>query len=341
LIDRPHGGTTSQAIQPLAGRVSGGGAKTILVQLNGREQILDLWDNAFEGEVTLRRGKNQLRVVAMGPRGPLAEKSLEVEYVPPPPSSAIRIIRPTDGTVLSDAGQDLIEVEGEVSEPGIAEARVVLGELAIPVAVKDGHFSVMVPITASETTIWAEARGERGSHSSDPVTIRRESFKAVRAFVLLYLPTPSRKADARLWLSQRANMSDTDSPRKVTSHFPSGPPPSERTSLLFTVPAMQDGAYTLALDYRIPTGEAVEKGWCFIIVPGTTGYRGLRLGPFKLSGKGRVVLAKFLRPYGIFWEEDYWFTAVAEGAESFTKFRHTEGVSWTELKGEPEFPPAR
>jgi hypothetical protein len=54
-----------------------------------------------------------------------------------------------------------------------------------------------------------------------------------------------------------------------------------------------------------------------------------------------VVLAKFLRPYGIFWDEDYWFTAVAEGAGSFTKFRHTDGVSWVELKGEPEFPGAK
>ncbi len=75
-----------------------------------------------------------------------------------------------------------------------------------------------------------------------------------------------------------------------------------------------------------------------VIVPGTSGYRSLRLGPFRLTGKGRAILAKFILPHGIFWEEDYWFTAVAEGSESFTKFWHTEGVSWVELKGDPEFP---
>jgi len=339
-IHRPQGGTTSQAIQPLAGRVSGGAVKGIVVHLNGRQQLLDAWDNAFEGEVILRRGSNQIRVVAMGARGPLAEQSVEVQYVPPP-SSAIRITRPADGTVFTAPAQDVIEVEGEVSDAGIRQARVIFNEFTIPVTVKDGHFSALIPAIAPEMTIWADARGEGGSHSSDPVTVRREPYKAVRAYVLLYLPTASRKIDARLWLSQRASTADTDSPRKITSHVPFGLPATEHTSALFALPAIQDGAYTLALDYRIPSGESVEKGWCSVIVPGTTGYRNLRLGPFRLTGKGRVVLAKFLRPYGIFWDEDYWFTAVAEGAGSFTKFRHTDGVSWVELKGEPEFPGAK
>ena len=340
-IERPHTGTTSQAIQPLAGRVSGGAVKGIVVDLNGRQQLLDAWGNAFEGEVILRRGNNQIRIVAMGARGPLAEKSVEVQYVPPPPSSAIKITRPADGAVLSAANQELIEVEGEVFDAGIRQAQVIFNEFAIPVTVKDGRFSAFIPAIAPEMTIWADARGDHGSHSSDPVTVRREPYKAVKAYVLLHLPTASRKIDARLWLSHRAAAADRDSPRKITSHFPSGAPASEQTSTLFALPAMQDGAYTLALDYRIPSGESVDKGWCSVIVPGTNGYRNLRLGPFRLTGKGRVVLAKFLRPYGIFWDEDYWFTASAEGSDSFTKFRHTESVSWRERKGEPEFPTSR
>ena len=108
--------------------------------------------------------------------------------------------------------------------------------------------------------------------------------------------------------------------------------------MVFAFPATQDGAYALALDYRVPSGELVDKGWCVVIVPGTNGYRNLRLGPFQLTDKGRAILAKFLLPYGIFWEEDFWFTAFAEGVDSFSKFRHADGVSWMELKGEPEFP---
>jgi hypothetical protein len=340
-IDRPQAGRTGQAIQPLVGRVSGGAAKGIVVHVNGRQQLLDLWENGFEGEVVLRPGRNQIRVVAMGARGPAAEKSVEVEYVPPPPSSALRIIRPTDGTVFSAAGQDLIEVEGEVSDPNLQQASVAFNEFAFPVTIRGGRFSVVVPAIAPEITIWAEAHGSSGSHASDPVRIRREPYKAARAYVLLYLPAATRRIDARLWLAQRANPADVDSVRKVTSHFPAGTPGGDRTSTLFAIPATQAGAYTLALDYRIPAGEAAERGWCLVIVPGTDGYRNLRLGPFQLSGKGRAILTKFLLPYGIFWDEDFWFTAFAEGSESFSKFRHSDGVSWTEMKVEPEFPAAK
>jgi hypothetical protein len=340
-IDRPQGGTTSQAIQPLAGQVSGGAVKSVVVHLNRRPQLLDLWGNAFEGELVLRPGKNQIRVVAMGARGPMAEQSVDVQYVPSPPSSAIRITRPVDGTVFDGAGRDLIEVEGEVSDPSIRQARVIFNEFAVPVTVQGGRFSAILPAIASEITIWAEGHGSSGSHTSDSLKVRREPFNAARAYVLLHLPTASQRVDGRLWLAHRANPADVESARKVTSHFRASTPGGERESMVFALPATQAGAYTLALDYRVPSGESVEKGWCLIIVPGTNGYRNLRLGPFQLTGRGREILAKFLLPYGIFWEEDFWFTAFAEGSESFTKFRHTEGMSWVEMKGEPEFPAAK
>jgi hypothetical protein len=309
-----------------------------VIDLNGRQQLLDVWENAFDGEIVLRPGQNRIRVVAMGPRGPVAERSVQVEYVPPPPSSAIRIVRPVDGTVFNAPGQDLIEVEGEVSDPNLQQARVVFNEFAFPVTIRGGRFSAVVPAIAPEITIWAEAHGSSGSHSSDPVRIRREPYSAARAYVLLYLPMATRRVEARLWLAHRANPADVDSARRVTSHFPAGTPGSDRTSILFAIPVAQVGAYTLALDYRIPSGDSAERGWCLLVIPGTNGYRNLRLGPFQLSGKGRATLAKFLLPYGIFWEEDFWFTAFGEGAESFSKFRHADGVSWTELKVEPEFP---
>jgi hypothetical protein len=290
--------------------------------------------------VSLRRGSNQIRVVAMSPQGPIAEKSVQVQYVPPAPSATIRIIRPADGAVFDSPGQDLIEVDGEVSEPGISLARVVFNEFAIPVTVRDGRFSAMVPAVASEVTIWAEVQGERQSLCSDPITIRRLPYRP-RGYVLLHLPTAARKVEARVWLSQRTNTADVNSARKVTSHFPSGGTGSDRTPLLLALPTSQEGAYALALDYRVPPAESVEKGWGLVIVPGPSGNRSLRFGPFQLTGKGRVTLAKFLLPQAIFWDEDSWFTGFAEGADSLTKFRHPDGVSWTERKGDAEFPSAK
>ncbi len=337
-IERPQPGTTHQGVQALVGRIVGGTTNEVVVHLNDSQQLLDVWGNTFEGEVNLRPGDNQLRVVAMGPRGPIAEKSIEIRYVPPPPAWGVRILRPANGTVLDSPGQDLIEVEGEVSEPGTEEARVTFNEFAIPVPVKDGRFSTIVPVLSPEVTIRAEVRGGSGTLSSDPIVIRRQPFKASKGYLMLYLPTAARKVETRMWLSHRPNPSDVNTPRKVTSHFPSEAPGVERESTIFAFPAVQEGVYTLATDYRVASGESVEKGWGLVFVPGPSGYRSLRLGPFQLTGKGRATLSKFILPYGIFWEEDFWFSGTAEGSDTLTKFRHPDGISWTEKKGDPEFP---
>ncbi len=337
-IERPQPGTTHQGVQALVGRIVGGTTNEVVVHLNDSQQLLDVWGNTFEGEVNLRPGNNQLRVVAMGPRGPIAEKSIEIRYVPPPPAWGVRILRPANGTVLDSPGQDLIEVEGEVSEPGAEEARVTFNEFAIPVPVKDGRFSTIVPVLSPEVTIRAEVRGGSGTLSSDPIVIRRQPFKASKGYLMLYLPTPTRKVETRMWLSHRPNPSDVNTPRKVTSHFPSEAPGIGQESTIFAFPAVQEGVYTLATDYRVASGESVEKGWGLVFVPGPSGYRSLRLGPFQLTGKGRAILSKFILPYGVFWEEDFWFSGTAEGSDTLTKFRHPDGVSWTEKKGDPEFP---
>ena len=325
----------------MAGQVTGGAAKVVMVQVNESQQLLDVWRTRFEGEVGLREGKNQIRVVAMGSQGPLAEKSVEVQYIAPAASSALKIVRPLNGAVFDGPGQDLIEVEGEVSELGTGLARVVFNEFTVPVPVKNGRFSVTVPAIAPEITMRVEAQGNRGVVGSSTIRVYRRPFKPVRGYALLYLPSPARNVDARLHLLQRVNPADPDSQQKLTSHFPVGAQEIERTSALFAFPATQGGAYAAGFDYRVSPGESVEKGWAVVFVPSAGIYRSLRLGPFDLTGKGRVTLAKFIAPQGIFWEEDSWFTGTAESAESFTKFRYSSSVSWTERKGEPEFPTGR
>jgi hypothetical protein len=340
-IERPHGGTTTQGTQVVAGQVAGGTPKVVVVQLNESQQLLDVWGARFEGEVSLREGKNQIRVVAMGPQGSLAEKSVEMEYAPPAASPALKIVRPLDGAVFDGPGQDLIEVEGEISAPGADAARVVFNEFSVPVPVNNGRFSVTVPAIAPEITIRVEAQGNQGVLGSSVIRVYRRPFKPFRGYALLNAPPPAKNVDGRLLLLHRVNPADPDSQKKLTSHFPVGAQGAERTSALFAFPANQGGAYTIGFDYRVPPGESVEKGWAVVFVPSAGMYRSLRLGPFQLTGKGRVILAKFLAPQGVFWEEDSWFTGTAESAESLTKFRYSSSVSWTERKGEPEFPSGR
>jgi hypothetical protein len=334
-IEKPHAGTTDLGVQPLAGRVFNGLAKGVIVSLNGDEQIMDVWEKKFEGEVALRPGKNQIRVKATGARGILGEDTVEVQYVPPAPSPAIKIVQPADGTVLDPSTQDEVAVEGIVTEPVMNPGRVVFNGFTVPVGVRDGRFTTHVPLIGPEMEIWAEMRGGGGTRRSLPISIRTQSAKPARPYILLHLPSRATKVDARVWLAHRPNPADINGPRKVTMVSPAGAGAGQ--TLLFPVRQTAAGAYALALDYRFPPGDGVERGWGLIFVPGASGYRALRLGPFILDGKGRATLAKFLLPQGVFWDEDSWFNGTAEGAESVTKFRYADGVSWAERKGEPDF----
>ena len=154
----------------------------------------------------------------------------------------------------------------------------------------------------------------------------------------MHLPDADARFEARLWLVHRPNPAASDGPRKVMPVSSSGGSGTDPSSILFALRHTLAGAYALALDYRLPAGVSVERGWGLIFVPGANGYRVLRLGPFTLKGKGRATLAKFLLPQAIFWEEDSWFHGGAEGGESVTKFRYSDGVSWSERKGELELP---
>ena len=334
-IDRPYPGTTNQGVQPLAGLVSGALAKSILLFINGEEQILDVWGTQFEGEVTLRPGRNRIRAVAIGSHGSLAEATVEVEYLPPAASPAIRIVRPADGTVFGPSGPETIKVEGEVAESVRGLARVVFNGYAVPVAVRDGRFSAALPVIGPEMTIWAEAQGSSGWLRSSPIAIRQVSSNPALGYALLHLPPPA-TVEAQVWLMHRPKPDDPYGQRTVIVLPPSGTA-ADQASKLFAFRRGQEGAYALALDYRLAPGDSMERGWGLVFLPGPNGYRSLRLGPFMLRGEGRATLAKFLLPHGVFWDDDLWFSGTAEGPEIVTKFRYSDGVLWSEPKREPVF----
>jgi len=55
---------------------------------------------------------------------------------------------------------------------------------------------------------------------------------------------------------------------------------------------------------------------------------------WKESSHGRAVMAKVLLPQGILWEQDDWSSGRSESAETVTKFRIPEGITWTERKAD-------
>ena len=92
---------------------------------------------------------------------------------------------------------------------------------------------------------------------------------------------------------------------------------------------MHPGVYRLVM--RHATG-ATLSGVPVLHVGRTAAPLALPLAPVDLTGSGQRHLTRILLPYGVLWEQDDWFSGKSESADTITKFRHPEGVTWTERK---------
>ncbi len=327
-VERPTAGVTAESVHALSGRILGGKAAAVQLQVNGVPQILDVWGATFEGEIALKAGRNEIRLAASGSRGRV-ERQIELEYRPPEASSELRILRPESGP-LPEPLTDVLHVEGESSAPK-GKLRIVFNGFAIPASAANGRFSAVVPRIGAEMTIWAETQGENVERSN-AVTVHGTTV-ASAAYLLLHLPTYGHEATPTVWLSHRPNPSSTENVPALTVLPPASAPGNGGYSL-YTIPKPKAGAYNLVLDYRLPIGEVVEKGWAMLFIPRDTGYRVWRLGPFRLTGKGRAILGRFLLPQGLFWDEDGWYNGSTETAEVITRFRYTDHLMWLERREE-------
>ena len=87
------------------------------------------------------------------------------------------------------------------------------------------------------------------------------------------------------------------------------------------------GVYTVTLNYERTTAAAIRP---VLYVAGAGGVRSLP--PVTLDGSGRAMIARLLLPHGVLWEQDDWFTGRSVTADTVTKFRLPEGVTWTERR---------
>ncbi len=331
-VERPTAGVTAQSLQALSGRIRGEKAALVRVQVNGVPQILDVWGSNFESEIALKAGRNEIRLTANGVREKV-ERQIEVEYRPPEASPELRILRPASGTLPEPAG-DVLQVEGEV-DGATGKLRIVFNGFAIPAVAANGRFSAVVPRIGTEMTIWAETAGE-SPERSNAVTVRAATPAAMpAAYLLLYLPTYGYEAEPTVRLSQRPDPSRVEEAPAPTVLPPASRPGNGGYSV-YAIPKPEAGAYSVALDYHFPIGEVVEKGWAMLFIPGEKGYQVRRLGPFRLTGEGRAVLARFLLPQGLFWDDDGWFNGSTETAEATARFRYADHVMWVERREEFE-----
>jgi len=102
---------------------------------------------------------------------------------------------------------------------------------------------------------------------------------------------------------------------------------------VFSLANPAPGVYTFVVSYQTPSSVGEARPTLSLQDHGSLGVRSLR--PVSLAGTGRAVLARILLPQGVLWEHDRWFTGRSDSADTVTKFRFPEGISWIERRADP------
>ena len=101
---------------------------------------------------------------------------------------------------------------------------------------------------------------------------------------------------------------------------------------VFYLRGLKPGVYTLIVRYRgsAPLGDVRPT----LYLPDKDHLTPRTLNPVPLNGAGRRVLTKVLMPHAILWDQEDWFSGRSESADTVTKFRIPEGISWVERKAD-------
>jgi len=115
-------------------------------------------------------------------------------------------------------------------------------------------------------------------------------------------------------------------PLKTFGLLPHGGPPE----IFYLRTKLRPGVYTFVLRYKSPVSVSGVRPILYLADGSSLTVRDLP--PLVLNGTRKVVLAKVLLPQGVLWEQDEWFTGRSESADTVTKFRFPDGISWSERK---------
>jgi len=243
----------------------------------------------------------------------------------------ITITSPPDGYTIPSGEPPVIVVEGQLEDRGISTVWLVANERPIPIRAEEGRFRQVLLVVEPVLRLWAETPASGGPpHQSQTVTVRADLASSPLALLVIDWPQESVGIPLEVSATWRAH------PERLDGPVQTGPMDVFRASRNDALPQifyrrrLKPGAYTLALRYQGPVSSAVLRPTLYLPTAGRLQVR--TLTPVSLNGIGTVVLAKVLIPQGVLWEDDNWFNGQSESAETITKFRFPEGISWTEPK---------
>jgi hypothetical protein len=327
----PRHRVTERAVEPLAGRIIGPAPDRFTLYVNGSPQPVKVEGRSFEASVALSPGLNRVRVVATGPDGVETEDSVTVEYVPPVPKSQIVLLAPADGSRVSADDPPFVVVEGKVDDKSMGSVSVVVNGRQTVVPVREGRFRHIVPATDPILKIWAEGTPADGAKErSEVVTVYAEAPAGPIGILVVDWPPLLAGDQVEVSGSWKSVSGRVDVPTQPLTLKSGGMSPGGGRPEVFYLRNLRPGVYTFVLRYRTPQAAGVAQPVLYLSVGGTLVPHVLK--PVPIQGTGRAIVAKVLLPQGILWEQDDWFSGRSESAETVTKFRLPEGITWTERK---------
>ena len=221
----------------------------------------------------------------------------------------------------------MVVVQGDVEDPTPTVVSLVVNGRRVRVPIENRRFRHVVPVLEPTVRLRAEATIGDPPEQSSTITVHGASSAPALVLVLDGPMPSSSSVDVRAtWRSSAARVDIPAYPVALKSVAPGPVMPSA----VFYTRNLQSGVYTLAL--RPEAGAGVPAaGTLYVLRDGQLSVRTLNTAP--VNGPRRV-LARLLMPYGVLWDQEDWFTGRSQNADTVTKFRFPDGVSWIERKAD-------
>jgi hypothetical protein len=332
-FDGPRARVTHRQVETVTGRVLGGPADQLSLSVNeAPAEVVLGGDGTFGASVRLQPGLNRLHAVATGPGDARAEGSISIEYVPAAPGRIV-FTSPADGFVLGPDAPPVIVVEGTVEDKTVTTLSLLANDRRIPVKVSEGRFRKVLPMFAPMLRLRAEVpRGDGPGSRSEAITVSAGGPRKPSGVFVMEWPEGLEGLEVEASAVVRFTPDRLDGPVQAV-RLPgvlraTATAPFE----VFWLRGAAPGAYTVRLRHRgaWPGGDLPAT----LYIPDKDGLAARALPAVRLRPSGTTVLARFLMPYGVLWEQDDWFTGYSEGSDTVTKFRIPEGISWVERRAD-------
>jgi hypothetical protein len=223
-------------------------------------------------------------------------------------------------------------VDGRVENRALTTVWVLANQRAVAIPVRDGRFVGVVPMLEPRARLWVESRLSDGTvERSDPVTVSAQNRGQFGLLMLDWVNgAPSAPVEVRA--TRRDAPGDINGVAAPVSLRSVGQASGNAAPEAIYIKNLKPGVYTFTV--RVAGAVSTTRVRPTVYFSSNNGRMSERaLKGVEVDGKAAVVVARILLPQGILWDDEGW-TGKSESADTITKFRFPEGITWIERKAD-------